>query len=176
MIKKIEIEASPLKFLPESSQEVIRERIESGNPFPYELDSNLKKIQEFLGVEGVESTMTLSLNLENLLYFLFLKLDPPTSPLKLHAFTENLKKNVFSELVRTLNLSELPKIPKVDLDKIEHFLSDDAEFRNLQIPFQFIHGKSGQESEVPLPSNLILASPAFVESLSKIFYGENNDK
>lgn len=174
MIKKIEIEATAMKFLPEPSQQLVRSRIESGDSIPEQLADELKKYQEFLGTDGIDQSVVLSLNLENLLYFLFLKLTPPTSPLKLHAFTENLKNNVFSELVRTLSIEDLPKLHKEDLDKIVHFLSDDAIFKDLQIPFQFIQLKSQKECEVPLSSSLILASPAFVSTLSALFYGRNN--
>jgi hypothetical protein len=126
----------------------------------------LDKAKEFFSVEDVNTTKDFSVGLETFLWSLFEKIPAPESPLRIKAH-ERFLQEVASELDKSLNTEDLPKISDANLKKVVRFVEDPEEFKKMKVPFEFSSGD--KKMSLPLPAVNVLQNDEFVTLLDDLF-------
>lgn len=148
-----------------------------GDEAAYEEEAN--KVKEYFGIESLSEKVTITLKLENFLWYLFTRLPVPTAPLKVKAHDKYLA-DVAAKLAVTVDDKDAPvKLERSDLNRIDTFLLEDERFATLDAaPFEAIKvGSSNPEDIKPLrlPAINIYKDPSFIETLCSVFEKETDD-
>jgi len=121
-----------------------------------------------------ETTVGLSIRIEDFLWHLFVSVPQPSSPLKLAAHKRKLD-NIAEVLNNSLDKEELPALGKSDLELIRDLVDSEEAFGKVQIPFNAHPQSPLAEGEnmkaIPLPATNVLRDIEFVSALDAIFNG-----
>ena len=172
ILKKIEIFAPAVALLPKVPADIYNKQVEGiaiSEEEKYLLESETKKLIDGFGVESLTDSVELSITIEDFLYGLFSQLPKPTTPLKIAAHDRWIQK-IAGKLMETYgHETDLPNIDKEDLNKVRHFIEDDAEFQKQSAGFSFINKKTNETNALNLSALILTSSSGFVMALDKLF-------
>jgi hypothetical protein len=122
-----------------------------------------------------ETTVCLSIRMEDFLWHFFVSVPQPSSPLKLAAHKRKLDK-IAETLNDSLDKEELPALTKGDLELIREFMDSEDAFDKIQVPFNAHPHNPLPEGEsmkaIPLPATNVLRDIEFVSALDALFNGQ----
>ena len=136
-----------------------------------ELATETEGLKNLFGIEDVNTEVCLTLNLEEFLWAILQKIEPPTTPLKVA-----LHKKVLEEAAVTLSKSQaepdlLPDLSQDLLDQVRPYLDDDEKFEKMvDAPFMAINQKDPALNRVvPLPARNMMRDLDFVTTIAQLF-------
>jgi hypothetical protein len=154
--KQLELKVTAQAFVPQ------------GNP--EETEQAEQGVKTLFGIEDMNEEVTLTLSLEDFLWYVLQVLPAPETPLKIAVHKKILEEAALA-LSETQNTEDLPVLSSSLLSHIHPYLNDEALFDSLvKCPFIAMNKKDATQNRfIELPAKNLIRDLEFVETLAKVF-------